>query len=603
MREQGLVKDDGSVDADAAASLRGTLSPDEAAELHARAARYWMTAGPEHLLAALAQMRSVGTELPREELVALADHAGQMSLSLRDYSSAAELLKFAVELDSGDDPAALGRRLCDLAFALDGLGDVEQARECLVRAAGLGEMVGDSELIARAAVACCLPVDWYAGDDRSLALLSRASRMQLSDSARIQIDAARGLAEMRIPISPEEGQQLAWVTRPAVAQRLTEHALERSTGQEPEVQALALLAWRVTHRSPALLERRRTISRASLDQAQYVRQASYQVESAVWLAVDALESVDRGLYDEALSVARWVASRDSNPRLIWRAHTLSCGAAHLDGDLEAAEHWRDQAREVGSSVSVPGWLAADLMLFGQWVVSQQDLEVLRANLVDEAYPPLVNPIGRAIAALVHARVGQADVAERMVRRSLRQLDLESSYLMLITRCAAVVEVLGDKDLARQIADLLLPWSGRVAVDSNAWFCDGPVDRWLASMLLITGDLEGSSIFQASAKTASESLNDLRSITALSKLAPAIRPDRRLRTSRRPSEGEILTARQRVVLGLMAEGLTNAQIADKLAYSASTVRVETMVIYRALGVRSRAEAVAKATGLGLGAGAA
>jgi DNA-binding CsgD family transcriptional regulator len=52
----------------------------------------------------------------------------------------------------------------------------------------------------------------------------------------------------------------------------------------------------------------------------------------------------------------------------------------------------------------------------------------------------------------------------------------------------------------------------------------------------------------------------------------------------------LTSRQLRVLGLMAKGMTNGQIARVLAFSESTIRQETMAIYRTLQVKGRAEAV-------------
>ena len=52
----------------------------------------------------------------------------------------------------------------------------------------------------------------------------------------------------------------------------------------------------------------------------------------------------------------------------------------------------------------------------------------------------------------------------------------------------------------------------------------------------------------------------------------------------------LTSRQLRVLALMAKGMTNGQIARVLAFSESTIRQETMAIYRTLQVKGRAEAV-------------
>ncbi len=67
-----------------------------------------------------------------------------------------------------------------------------------------------------------------------------------------------------------------------------------------------------------------------------------------------------------------------------------------------------------------------------------------------------------------------------------------------------------------------------------------------------------------------------------------------------SEGnpEELTQRQREVLGFMALGQTNAEIARAMLLSESTIRQETVRIYRALGVNSRTEASKKGKALGL-----
>lgn len=55
----------------------------------------------------------------------------------------------------------------------------------------------------------------------------------------------------------------------------------------------------------------------------------------------------------------------------------------------------------------------------------------------------------------------------------------------------------------------------------------------------------------------------------------------------------LSERQLQILKLMSAGKTNGAIARELGYSESTVRQETIVIYRALGVDGRDEAVARA----------
>ncbi len=54
---------------------------------------------------------------------------------------------------------------------------------------------------------------------------------------------------------------------------------------------------------------------------------------------------------------------------------------------------------------------------------------------------------------------------------------------------------------------------------------------------------------------------------------------------------LLSARQREILGLLAEGATNAEIAGRLFLSESTVKQHLRAAYKALGVRNRREAAA------------
>jgi two-component system response regulator DesR len=60
----------------------------------------------------------------------------------------------------------------------------------------------------------------------------------------------------------------------------------------------------------------------------------------------------------------------------------------------------------------------------------------------------------------------------------------------------------------------------------------------------------------------------------------------------------LSERERAVLGLMASGSTNPEIADALHLSKHTVKEHTSAVYRKLGVRNRTEAVQRAQRLGL-----
>lgn len=63
----------------------------------------------------------------------------------------------------------------------------------------------------------------------------------------------------------------------------------------------------------------------------------------------------------------------------------------------------------------------------------------------------------------------------------------------------------------------------------------------------------------------------------------------------------LTPREREILGLLAQGLSNTAIAEKLVLSPKTVRNQVSTIFSKLQVASRSEAIIKAREAGLGNG--
>ncbi len=93
---------------------------------------------------------------------------------------------------------------------------------------------------------------------------------------------------------------------------------------------------------------------------------------------------------------------------------------------------------------------------------------------------------------------------------------------------------------------------------------------------------------------------LLALDELGATADAARARRRLGRAGAASTGALpeLTAREREVLGLLAEGLTNRQIAARLVLSEHTVHRHVANILRKLGVPSRAAAAARAVRAGL-----
>jgi ATP/maltotriose-dependent transcriptional regulator MalT len=62
--------------------------------------------------------------------------------------------------------------------------------------------------------------------------------------------------------------------------------------------------------------------------------------------------------------------------------------------------------------------------------------------------------------------------------------------------------------------------------------------------------------------------------------------------------QLLTARERDILRLLAAGMTNPQIAARLVIGAGTVKTHTLNIYRKLEVANRTQAIVRAQEWGL-----
>jgi DNA-binding CsgD family transcriptional regulator len=602
-RDAGAIDDAGRLDALTGARLVAGLPPRRATAVHTAAAQRAIGGEPDGLRLALDHLQEAAALLPTDEVVALADRAGRLALDVADADAASGLLTLALEHDLTGDLITEADRNLALAQARVLCGDTAGAQARLLRAIVLAEECGEPSIAVRAAERLALPADWQAGDARVVGVLRRVQHMPgLSEEDRTRLLAVRAWVEARLPIARVDEHQVSWVGRPSVARPLAEEAVTRSASQSAATRLLALLAWRHTHRAPQFLERRRDASAAALALAERIDAPIEQVEAAVMLAVDHLEAGDPLASRSALTAAAAVAGRSADPRLRWRALMPAAGAAFLQDDPSAGWAIAQEAFEAGGQSHAPGLVASQWVLTGQLATRHDDERAIAAALDVDRSVIAKSALARAGLALLLARGGESEEASVHAWATLSQLDEESSLLLTLALLADAAVALNDAKLARELCPSLEPWSGRMVVDGNGWWCDGPVDLWLAELQGVGGD--GPDAVAArleAAERLARNAGDARSLRRIAALQRSSLEGGLPRSVRTRLLGLDLTDREIEVLEGLAAGATYRQLAERLRYSVSTVRNDAVAIYRKLGVRGRSEAAARAVSLGIPVG--
>ena len=304
-------------------------------------------------------------------------------------------------------------------------------------------------------------------------------------------------------------------------------------------------------------------------------------------------------------------------------------------ELEESERWAEEfiafatARDLDTSY-IRSWLAADLVYLGRWSEgTARAQELLGGDVSAITRITALIALGR-----VRARRGDPGVSDAL--DEALALSLEGGHLQRLGHVrAARAEaswLVGDParavDEARTVYDLAVEkrhlwfagelaywqWKAGALEEAPAWIAE-PYARQLA------GDARGAAaawtargcIYEAARALAEsqdedglrESLATFEALGAqpaaqavrqsLRALGASVPRGPRASTQENPAS---LTARELEVLRLLAEGLRNAEIAERLVVSRRTVDHHVSAILRKLDARTRGEATAAAARLGI-----
>ncbi|MEV0594992.1 ATP-binding protein [Nonomuraea cavernae] len=528
------------------------LLPGERRRLHARCAEAWPDLAADHWHAAGDRPRAYAAArrarrwervLELWEQVPAGERAGVLELAARDALHAGDAVR-AEELASR---------------ALDETGDPLRAAHLLELRAGVRDLLGEESLNdlreavriapreARLMGALAGTLHWNGQDDEARALAHQAralgdTRSLVTLAALIalegDLDAASALfTEARAAASDDDTRLVAYASEADVLEAAGEHA------------------------------RAEEVARRGMAQARRVGMARSRGAHIAANLAEPLCSLGR--WKEAREVVQTALALDPPPiHRAWLLLVLGTVAV-CEGSLKEAAGIVGQARPLmrGRSRGYDSCLEPDL-LEGRIALAEGDLE-RAALLADHALTAHDLTLSRRYAwplLVVAAQAGRIRRAPdgistigrvQKAHRSTFEAECGGSWEPAVAAWRAVGQ------------PYALGWALVRAAEQDPDRADGPLR-------------EAASI---AARLGAEPLR--REVEA----AAAV-----IRVSLRPGHG--LSSREREVLGLVAEGLSNRQIAERLFISARTSGVHVSNIIAKLGVASRVEAAAVARRTGL-----
>ncbi len=266
---------------------------------------------------------------------------------------------------------------------------------------------------------------------------------------------------------------------------------------------------------------------------------------------------------------------------------------------------------------------------GDWAGAEEDARAVLA--IDAVHPVITAHPGLLVLGVIQSRRGDPEADALLADGWARARDAAEAQRLVPSACAAAEQawLRGDEEglrafAARAVEALPASRSPRFIGAAKLWawragILDGPPDGAEEGVRLqIEGDPRGAAAVyralgcpyeEADALTGSDDEEDLRAALAIFDRLGAALPAGLVRARLRDSGAAVpaapraatredpdgLTPRQREILALLSEGLTNAQIAGRLVISERTVDHHVAAVLRKLGVSSRADAARVAAG--------
>ncbi len=597
--------------------------------LHAKAAEALeSTTGASHTrLAALAThwLESRLPDGPSRAALHLTRAADQAAAALA-YEDAARYFEQALEclaITGETLPAAEGELQLKLGEVCRRSGAVNSALRAFERVGGIADELGDADMFAQAALGY-ESARWRSG------LPASGSRIRLET-------ALEGIAPTPTPLRVQLLASLARARSYGVGDTgcapLAVESIEaaRSLGDEKLLIDAMGAAYLASRRDPTQAAYRLDTTREQLALATRLGDDTRTADAySVW-TVELLESMELEEFDRAMAAFEIVANRQRQPHHLYQVGFAQAMRALLDGRYGELVALARKARDIGSRIdgaNADGVYSMQMFTYfrdtGQLPKVAPLLEQLAAHDPSTVWAP-----GNA---MLNLELGDLDRAaaefERFAKHDFARVPLDELWLISMAYAAEICTQLKDANRADKLFRFLEPYRGRLLVFGPCVLCAGPIDRYLGMLLGTVGARHEATRFFQSAVDQSRSIEALpwlaRSLLDAALCGCSIDGDGREETIQAASDVarriglhsviqscesgrdgtrlgigiEALTRREREVLGLLAEGNSNRQIADTLCISQATVATHVRNLLGKTGARNRTEVAALALRSGL-----